>query len=152
MKIRDVGKSFKAVKVGVFKQLERWQRKTAGNLQHATDKISVKRKKYGLVIIVTGASLMLLLQVGMSLQKESTIKQDAIIVPKIPKNGLRNIDYRLYRDICQFETLLDSLQHTPEGKKEINKLVKERPGLLDSVFIAKKIYERKIKSNEKRSK
>jgi len=125
-----------------------WQRRAADKMQHETDKIPVAKKKGLLAAIVLLTCLLLGYQVWNSFERKSgpvVTATGKINMPRLPDNDWRKVDTKAYKHILSFEGYLDSLDKTPEGRKIIEELIRKRPGLLDSLVKAKRLFEREHK-------
>jgi len=125
-----------------------WQHRAADKMQQATDKVSVNKKKRLLALIVLAAGLLLGYQLWNSFEHNTgslIMETGKINTPRLPDNDWRKVDDQSYKNILRFEGYLDSLDKTPEGRKTIEALVRKRPGLLDSLVKAKRLFEREHK-------
>lgn len=135
---------------GIVIKISAFQLKWASFMQRTTDRFSVKTKKFTTVMIVLFASLYSLYIIASSiLQKPkkgysiSTIHVPAYTTKtgeeKLYNNRL--IPEKEYNKIIRFHQYMDSLHQTAKGRQIADSIQQSRPGLLDSTFQLKKLYE-----------
>ncbi|WP_288878893.1 hypothetical protein [Pedobacter panaciterrae] len=142
------GDSIRVAINGLGNKRREWQRRAADKMQQASNRVPVAKKKRLVAAIVLLACLLLGYQVWNSFGINTGTEvagTGKIKMPRLPDNDWRKVDTRAYKHILNFERYLDSLDKTPEGRRIIEELIQKRPGLLDSLVKAKRLFEREHK-------
>lgn len=154
---RKIGKS-EAALVGntpfnkVFNFINAQQRKWANWLQIKSDKLPLKFKwAILLIFFATTFCICLFLFAGkLSFRSRSNpiaisrIKQPVTLNDFQPlANGMSKTEYE---KITGYRIYLDSLARSPEGRAEYQKVLKQHPGLQDSIKILEQLYQSQFKN------
>lgn len=130
--------------------LLRWQEKWAAFMDRKVNRLSVRSKKFGLMVFV---GLSVLICVGIALETFTdtaplSYKVHAISsgrhftsTGEVPVTAL--IPEREYRRILAFHHFMDSLSVSPSGQRVFDSINYCRPGLLDSAITLEKLYHPK---------
>ena len=135
---------------GIVGKVTAFQFRWASFMQRTSERFSCRTKKYITVMIVLTTSLYSLYIIASSIiqkpKKEYSISK--IHVPAYStKTGEENIhNYHLisekeYNKIVRFHQYMDSLHQTAKGRQIADSIQQARPGLLDSTFQLKKLFE-----------
>lgn len=82
--------------------------------------------------------------IGFSENKQSAIKINRIKTPATiypDEVSESKINQKVQDNIKRFRFFMDSLAHSPSGKKQYDSILRYRPGLLDSVTQLEKIFQ-----------
>lgn len=128
------------------------QEQCATFMQHQTEKLSSKAKKFLLVMFLVlsgGCSLYLIVESLISHKNKSF----SIVPIKVPehmdKAGDENTEATVivseaeYERIHRFKLYMDSLAKSPSGKRFYDSILFRRPGLMDSIMIMEEMYKAK---------
>jgi len=125
--------------------------KTQKKFAHVLGKISSswKRKQqwvflYMICLVFGGLSVVSIISPFNKKANNILNKPSAIKIPKnIHSNGQGNgvrITNKEIRQVEVFKQKLDSLSKIPNGKTKLNKLLSDRPGLMDSLELVEQLY------------
>ncbi|MBS1511637.1 MAG: hypothetical protein JST86_12400 [Bacteroidetes bacterium] len=135
---------------GIVGKVTAFQFRWAYFMQRNSERFSLRTKKYFTIIIVLLASLYSLYIIASSIiqKPKKGYSISKIHVPKYTtKTGeektLSNslIPEKEYYKIIRFHQYIDSLNQTTKGKRIADSILLKRPGLMDSTFQLKKLYE-----------
>ncbi|GAB2821321.1 hypothetical protein [Ferruginibacter profundus] len=135
---------------GIVGKVTTFQLRWASFMQRSSERFSVRAKKYVTAIVVLLGSLYSLYIIASSIiQKPKKAYRIATIhIPayatktgeeKLFSNNL--IPEKEYNKIICFHLYIDSLNQTTKGKRIADSILLKRPGLMDSTFQLKKLYE-----------
>lgn len=127
------------------------QRKYADKLQGMSEKMSPNGKKLmlALFVLVFGGISVSIIWHSVSAHGNRSAVTIQPIVPSPPSGHLdreksqwpeRGVSTREYNMIRAFHRYLDSLAGTADGQQLRDSLLKEKPGLVDSLFAIEKMY------------
>lgn len=117
--------------------------KLADWLTHQTEKLSTPGKKITLLLfgtIMASTSILLITKSFQVTTVDASILPQAIEVPLVipPSEGIMmNEEYEM---LLQFTHMMDSLKSTPEGSVIHDSILRDRPGLMDSINFLIQIY------------
>ena len=135
---------------GIVGKVTAFQIRWASFMQRSSERFSVKSKKYITITIVLCGSVYSLYIIAASIiqKPKKTYRIATIHIPayttktgeeKLLSNNL--IPEKEYNKIIRFHQYMDSLSQTIKGKKIADSILQKRPGLIDSTFQLKKLYE-----------
>jgi hypothetical protein len=115
--------------------IDKQQRRLAAYLNAQTAKLSTRMRKF---ILLAFGILTSVICVGLIVQayngtsvKLKGFSKPVITQPALPMDPLfSEEDYRM---LAAFQKMMDSLKRSPYGREIYDQILKERPGLLDSV-------------------
>lgn len=128
----------------------RFQKKWADLMQYYTEKLTRKGKlKMIILFCIIGGSLSVYL-IASSMMHRSTSSftiNHYKATPFVGKSGDENTKASVivtkteYEKIQNFRLYMDSLARSPSGKKVYDRILKHRPGLMDSVLFIENLYQ-----------
>lgn len=131
--------------------LTKIQRKYADKLQSMSEKMSPTGKKLmlALFVLVFGGISVSIIWHSVSAHGKRSVVTIQPIVPSPPSGRPdnvkgqwpeRGVSTREYNMIRAFHRYIDSLGSTAEGQQRRDSLLKEKPGLVDSLIAIEKMY------------
>jgi hypothetical protein len=138
-------------------RINKWQHACADKLQDRSERLSLGTKKailIAFVLLFGGASGVITWRAITAHQAQSAVLIHPIVVSP-PAGGLRDksmspfserISSREYQIVRSFHHYLDSLSGSPSGEIVRDSILRERPGLLDSLMEIENLYLKEEKA------
>jgi hypothetical protein len=123
------------VLVAVASYIEQLKRKLADFLGRQSEKLTVPQRKVMLLLFgltIGSICVGLVIRPFAGDQQERFTIPTSVEAPKLiqPDAAIGKTDYQ---SLVWFKRVMDSLKHSPKGRAQYEQIMKERPGLLDSV-------------------
>ncbi|WP_423147051.1 hypothetical protein [Rubrolithibacter danxiaensis] len=133
-----------------------FQAKLAARMQRRSDQFSLKIKTVTLLLfclLASSFSIYLIANNLLSNQADNVLKVTPINYPRYTKlSRAQNtaasivINQAEYQKIHEFRRYIDSLANTASGKRFLDSILKQRPGLMDSIEFLENIYQSQNKN------
>lgn len=133
----------------------RFQQGWADFMQRYTERLSRNAKLIVLSLFCLTTGSLSLYLIGSSVVSRKASSISVIHLTKPPYAGklsgdentkaLAMVSKAEYEKIQRFMFYMDSLARSPSGKQLHNRILTQRPGLIDSIMILEKIYQSQIK-------
>lgn len=145
----------RAIQVHLMEYISRYteplQRKLANRLQNGTNRYSRRKKIFILACLIISLSAYNIWLISQCFKPRPHTNLTNIHFPvRIPITSIDSDDHGLiseekFKKLMKFKSYLDSLAREGGDSSAYNKIISSRPGLIDSLNLLQKLYEKQMK-------